>query len=106
MDIWVHLFIHIIKVETIRPDCAYLNRKIPDHTRASEPFSKNISRPHQALRFGKETRTPIQEAGLVSKYLDIKGGLHQPCGVDSIEVYSYEEVDDDVGAIVFRSSMM
>ena len=66
---------------TIRRGCAYLNRKTPGHARASEPFSKNISlfkgyynfvRPHQALKFGKETRTPAQQAGLVSKRLTLR----------------------------------
>ena len=66
---------------TIRRGCAYLNRKTPAHARALEPFSKNISlfktyyncvRPHQALKFGKETRTPAQQAGLVSKHLTLR----------------------------------
>jgi hypothetical protein len=66
---------------TIRRGCEYLNRKTPAHARASEPFSKNISlfkayynfvRPHQALKFGKETRTPAQQAGLVSRRLTLR----------------------------------
>ena len=66
---------------TIRRGCAYLNRKTPGHARASEPFSKNISlfkayynfvRPHQALKFGKEIRTPAQQAGLVSRRLTLR----------------------------------
>ena len=66
---------------TIRRGCAYLNRKTPAHARALEPFSKNISlfktyyncvRPHQALKFGKEIRTPAQQAGLVSRRLTLR----------------------------------
>ena len=32
----------------------------------------NFVRPHQALKFGKETRTPAQQAGLVSKHLTLR----------------------------------
>jgi hypothetical protein len=32
----------------------------------------NFVRPHQALKFGKETRTPAQQAGLVSKRLTLR----------------------------------
>ena len=32
----------------------------------------NCVRPHQALKFGKETRTPAQQAGLVSKRLTLR----------------------------------
>ena len=32
----------------------------------------NFVRPHQALKFGKETRTPAQQAGLVSRRLTLR----------------------------------
>ena len=63
---------------TIRQGSAYLRRRSPCHARAKETLEDhlellrcyyNFVRPHRALKFGRETRTPAMQAGLVSKRL-------------------------------------
>ncbi|MBK5298851.1 MAG: transposase [Vicinamibacteria bacterium] len=63
---------------TIRQGSAYLRRRSTSHARYEnqlrehvEPFRchYNFVRPHRALRFGHETRTPATQAGLVSQPL-------------------------------------
>ena len=59
---------------TIRRGCAYLTRRAPSHARWTERLEEqlelvrcyyNFIRPHGALRFGRTTRTPAMQAGLV-----------------------------------------
>ena len=64
-------------------------RRSPCHARAADRLRGNVEllryhynfvRPHRALRFGRETRTPAMQAGLVSKRLALRdiftaGGL-------------------------------
>ena len=41
-------------------------------SRAAEFFDRTGVRPHQALKFGKETRTPAMQAGLAKKQLTLR----------------------------------
>ena len=63
---------------TIRQASAYLHRRSPCHARGADQLRRHVElvrchynfvRPHRALRFGRETRTPAMQAGLVSTRL-------------------------------------
>jgi IS1 family transposase len=63
---------------TIRQCCAYLGRRRLSHARVQVRLTRhlelvrcfyNFIRPHRALKFGKNTRTPAMQAGLVSRRL-------------------------------------
>ena len=63
---------------TIRQGSAYLRRRSPCHARSADQLRGHVEllrcyynfiRPHRALRFGRETRTPAMQAGLVNKRL-------------------------------------
>ena len=63
---------------TIRHGSAYLRRRSPCHARGADPLRGHVEllrchynfiRPHGALRFGREIRTPAMQAGLVNKRL-------------------------------------
>ena len=63
---------------TIRQASAYLRRRSPCHARGEDHLRSHVElvrchynfvRPHRALRFGRETRTPAMQAGLVSTRL-------------------------------------
>ena len=73
---------------TIRQGSAYLRRRSPCHARGADQLhgvdllrcSYNFIRPHRALQFGRETRTPAMQGGLVSQRLALRdiftaGGL-------------------------------
>ena len=74
---------------TIRQGSAYLRRRSPCHARGVDQLRGHVEllrcyynfiRPHRALRFGRETRTPAMQAGLVSQRLALRdiftaGGL-------------------------------
>ena len=74
---------------TIRQGSAYLRRCSPCHARGADQLRGHVEllrcyynfiRPHRALRFGRETRTPAMQAGLVSQRLALRdiftaGGL-------------------------------
>ena len=58
----------------IRQGSAYLRRKTPNHARDTRTLKEhlelfqcyyNFIRPHSALKFGSEVRTPAKQAGLV-----------------------------------------
>ncbi len=60
---------------TIRQGSAYLRRRSPCHARGADQLHGHVElvrcyynfiRPHRALKFGRETRTPAIQAGLVS----------------------------------------
>ena len=60
---------------TIRQGSAYLRRRSPCHARRADQLRGHVEllrcyynfiRPHRALKFGRETRTPAKQAGLVS----------------------------------------
>ena len=60
---------------TIRQGSAYLRRRSPCHARGADQLRGHVEllrcyynyiRPHRALKFGRETRTPAMQAGLVS----------------------------------------
>ncbi len=66
---------------TVRQGSAYLNRKSPCHARSKEQLENhlellrchyNFIRPHRALKFGWEMRTPAMQAGLVSHRLSFR----------------------------------
>ena len=63
---------------TIRQASAYLRRRSPCHARGIDQLRGHVElvrchynfvRPHRALRFGRETRTPAMQAGLVTSRL-------------------------------------
>ena len=63
---------------TIRQGSAYLRRRSPCDARGADQLSGHVEllrchynfiRPHRALRFGRETRTPAMQAGVVNKRL-------------------------------------
>jgi hypothetical protein len=66
---------------TIRQGCAYLGRRTICHSRHKDFLADNLAlqmcyynfvRPHSALKFGDETRTPAMQAGLVKKQLSFR----------------------------------
>jgi len=66
---------------TIRQGCAYLARRTACHSRHKDLLADNLAlqmcyynfvRPHSALKFGDETRTPAMQAGLVKKQLSFR----------------------------------
>jgi transposase-like protein/IS1 family transposase len=66
---------------TIRQGCAYLGRRTACHSRLKDLLADNLAlqmcnynfvRPHSALRFGDEIRTPATQAGLVEKQLSFR----------------------------------
>jgi hypothetical protein len=63
---------------TIRQGTAYLTRRSTCHARSQKAlddqieilrFHYNLARPHRALKFGSETRTPAMQAGLTTRRL-------------------------------------
>ena len=65
----------------IRQGCAYLRRKTPAHARDLKTLKEHIElfqcyynfiRPHSALKFGAEVRTPAKQAGLVNRNLSFR----------------------------------
>jgi len=66
---------------TIRRGNSYLQRKTPSHSRYDIHLGElldlqmchyNFIRPHMALKFGKEIRTPAMQAGIVSHKLTFR----------------------------------
>ena len=66
---------------TIRQGSAYLQRRSPAHARSGQCLGAqlellrcyyNFVRPHMALRFGREVRTPAMQAGLVDRKLTFR----------------------------------
>jgi len=61
---------------TIRQGSAYLFRRTICHARWKERLEGrcyyNFVRPHRALKFGPEIRTPAMQAGLISKRLSFR----------------------------------
>jgi len=66
---------------TIRQSLAYLSRRTLSHARSKEKLEEhlelvrchyNFVRPHRALRFGRETRTPAMQAGLATRRLTFR----------------------------------
>ena len=63
---------------TIRQGSAYLRRRSPCHARGADQLRNHVElvrchynfiRPHRALRFGRQTRTPAMQAGLVNTHM-------------------------------------
>ena len=66
---------------TIRQGSAYLRRRSPCHARGADQLRGHVEllrchynfvRPHRALKFGRETRTPAMQAGLASERLTFR----------------------------------
>ncbi len=66
---------------TIRQGSSYLHRRSPCHSREIEYLRGHLAllqcyynfiRPHRALKFGPEVRTPAMQAGLVAKRLTFR----------------------------------
>ena len=66
---------------TIRRSSAYLARRTLSHARSADQLEQhlevvrchyNFMRPHAALRFGKVTKTPAMQAGLVRRKLNFR----------------------------------
>ena len=66
---------------TIRQGSAYLSRRTLSHARAQDTLEAhlellrcyyNFVRPHGALKFGRETRTPAMQAGLATRRLTLR----------------------------------
>ncbi len=66
---------------TIRQSSAYLSRRTLSHARATDTLDGhlellrcyyNFVRPHRALKFGRETRTPAMQAGLATRRLTLR----------------------------------
>ena len=72
---------------TIRQGCAYLTRRSTCHARSEKQLENQIEivrchynflRPHRALKFGSETRTPAMQAGLTSRRLSFRDVFTSP----------------------------
>ena len=66
---------------TIRQSSAYLSRRTLSHARATDTLDAhlellrcyyNFVRPHRALKFGRETRTPAMQVGLATRRLTLR----------------------------------
>ena len=66
---------------TIRQGSAYLSRRTLSHARSEEKLDAhlellrchyNFVRPHGALKFGREVRTPAMQAGLATRRLTFR----------------------------------
>ena len=66
---------------TIRQSAAYLSRRTLSHARATDTLDAylellrcyyNFVRPHGALKFGRETRTPAMQADLATQRLTLR----------------------------------
>ncbi len=66
---------------TIRQGSAYLSRRTLSHARLTDTLDAylellrcyyNFVRPHGALKFGRETRTPAMQAGLATRRLTLR----------------------------------
>ena len=66
---------------TIRQSSAYLSRRTLSHARSTDTLDAhlellrcyyNFVRPHGALKFGRETRTPAMQAGLATRRLTLR----------------------------------
>jgi transposase-like protein/IS1 family transposase len=72
---------------TIRQGTSYLTRRSACHARSQRAledqvevlrFHYNFSRPHRALKFGREMRTPAMQAGLTSRKLSFRDVFRSP----------------------------
>ena len=66
---------------TIRQGSAYLSRRTLSHARSEDKLEEhlellrchyNFVRPHGALQFGREVRTPAMQAGLATRRLTFR----------------------------------
>lgn len=72
---------------TIRQGSAYLSRRSLSHARSEEKLEEhlellrchyNFVRPHGALKFASETRTPAMQAGLATRRLTLREVFVRP----------------------------
>jgi len=83
-DIWFHKRNAVLQnseILTIRRGNSYLQRKTPSHSKDTDHIDGilalqmchyNFIRPHLALKFGKDIRTPAMQAGIVSYKLTFR----------------------------------
>ena len=66
---------------TLRQSLAYLQRRSPAHARCDRRLDEDLAllqchynfvRPHRALKFGREVRTPAMQAGLTDRRLSFR----------------------------------
>ena len=66
---------------TLRQGLAYLQRRSPAHARCDRRLDEDLAlvqchynflRPHRALKFGPEIRTPAMQAGLIDRRLSFR----------------------------------
>ena len=80
---------------TIRQGSAYVRRRSPCHARGADQLhghvdllrgSYNVIRPHRALKFGRETRTPAMQAGLVTAPMNWSDIFTAPAALYAVHV--------------------
>ena len=87
---------------TIRQGSAYLHRRSTAYARCEDRLREHVEllrchynfvRPHRALRFGRETRTPAMQAGLVSQPLTWRDIFTvagpSPCLLEAVRISVY-----------------
>ena len=90
---------------TIRQGSAYLNRRTPCHARCDERLEDHVElfrcyynfvRPHSALKFGKLTKTPAMQAGLVLRRLTFRDSFtwSPTASLFTLVVFDYWVVSD------------
>ncbi len=99
---------------TIRQGSAYLRRRSPCHARCEHQLRGHVEllrchynfvRPHGALKFGRETRTPAMQAGLVSRRLTLSDiftarGLSLRLFVAVVRVFATDQpAETDAGTL-------
>ena len=97
---------------TIRQGSAYLRRRSPCHARGADQLRSHVElvrchynfvRPHRALRFGRETRTPAMQAGLVSTRLALSDIFTAPCVTLRVFVAVVETGAAELPTLLWRS---
>ncbi len=87
---------------TIRQGSAYLRRRSPCHARSKERLEEdlellrcyyNFIRPHRALKFGRVTRTPAKQAGLVRRRLSFRDVFLSPTSCLSTKIIPFAPAD-------------
>jgi hypothetical protein len=87
---------------TIRQSSSYLGRRTLCHARSKQGLEEhlellrcyyNFIRPHRALKFGRETRTPAKQAGLTSRRLTFRDIFSSPASCFSSKTIPFVVAD-------------
>ena len=90
---------------TIRQATAYLTRRSACHARSRKRledqieilrFHYNFARPHRAMKFGSETRTPAMQAGLTTRRLSFRDVFRSRIAGVSSGAVTRADADRDV----------